>query len=181
MKLNYVQCRPYDGYFDVGKPKGDAAVDLRALEVQALDMRGCLPIISKMGVQTGDWGQLDTEYIFGHEDYGHVWELRPHTMHKIYTGVRIHLGDGYEGKICLRSSSGLLGLVMPNAPALIDSHYVGELIVPILNPMSYSIYIAPGSRFAQLSALTFEPTEPILVMELAETERGSKGFGSTGA
>jgi len=181
MKLNYTQCRPYDGYFNVGKPKGDAAVDLRALEIHALDMRGYLPVINKMGVQTGDWQELGADYIPGYGEHGLVWELKPNTMHKIYTGVNIHLGEGYEGKISLRSSSGLLGLVMPNAPGLIDSHYTGELIVPVLNPMPYSIYIAPGGRFAQLSVLTFEPAELILVTELAETERGSKGFGSTGA
>jgi dUTP pyrophosphatase len=68
-----------------------------------------------------------------------------------------------------------------NAPGLVDAGYRGEVRVLLLNTDRDATFeVAPGDRIAQLVVVRHEQPELIEVESLADTARGSGGFGSTG-
>ena len=72
------------------------------------------------------------------------------------------------------------GLVCGNLLGLIDSDYQGPLSISLWNRSESEIVIKPGERVAQLVVIRVNQVELDLVDEFTETERGNKGFGSTG-
>jgi dUTP pyrophosphatase len=97
------------------------------------------------------------------------------------TGLKIAIADGFEGQV--RPRSGLAfrhGLTVTNAPGTIDSDYRGELKVLLINLGSDSITIERGMRIAQLVIAPVVQATVAEVLSLESTERGVKGFGSTG-
>ena len=62
-----------------------------------------------------------------------------------------------------------------------DSDYRGEYIVALHNDTDEIQTITNGERIAQLIVLPYMPVEFEEVDELSDTERGDKGFGSTGS
>ena len=82
----------------------------------------------------------------------------------------------------MRSRSGLAlqGISVLNSPGTIDSDYRGELQVILMNHTDAAFVVQVGDRLAQgvlarAFCATFEEAEI-----LAPSERGAKGFGSTG-
>ncbi|WP_301008514.1 dUTP diphosphatase, partial [Helicobacter japonicus] len=72
------------------------------------------------------------------------------------------------------------GISVLNAPGTIDSDYRGEIKVILINHSNEDFNIHTGDRIAQavvneIIQATFEE-----VQELNESERGEKGFGSSG-
>ena len=61
-----------------------------------------------------------------------------------------------------------------------DSDYRGEYIVALHNDTDEIQTITNGDRIAQLIVMPYMPVEFEEVNELSDTERGDKGFGSTG-
>jgi len=106
--------------------------------------------------------------------------IQPGMMGTVGTGVSVAIPKGYFGMISLRSSIGKRGLLMPNAPGIIDSDYRGEIIIMMLNMTTKTIQFEPGERIAQMILLPYEKMEFIKVDKLPDTERGEGGFGSTG-
>lgn len=100
----------------------------------------------------------------------------------IPTGLRMEIPPGWEAQVRPRSGSALkTGITVLNSPGTIDSDYRGELKVILINLGSEKAGISPGERIAQLviapaARAVFERRE-----ELSPTDRGSGGFGSTGA
>jgi dUTP pyrophosphatase len=100
----------------------------------------------------------------------------------IYTGFLIELERGFEAQV--RPRSGLAvnhGITVTNAPGTIDWDYRGEVIVSLINHSLSAYRIKRGDRIAQL---VIAPVSQALVVEvdlLGETDRGTGGFGSTGA
>ena len=97
------------------------------------------------------------------------------------TGLAIALPDGYEAQI--RSRSGLSlknGIIVLNAPGTVDSDYRGEVCLIIMNCGSEDYIIENGARMAQMVIAKYEKAEIEIVNDLDSTERGDKGFGSTG-
>ncbi len=97
------------------------------------------------------------------------------------TGLKIAIADGFEGQV--RPRSGLAfrhGLTVTNAPGTIDSDYRGELKVLLINLGPDSITIERGMRIAQLVIAPVVQATVAEVLSLESTERGVKGFGSTG-
>lgn len=108
--------------------------------------------------------------------------LQPGQRRAISTGFRIELPIGMECQVRPRSGLALkYGLTLPNAPATIDPDYRGELKVILWNAGDEPVAITRGMRIAQLVFSRFETPRVAEVDELQETERGSNGFGSTGA
>ena len=101
---------------------------------------------------------------------------------KIPTGLFLEIPEGYEAQI--RPRSGLAdkkGISVLNAPGTIDSDYRGELEVILINLGDESFTVKNGDRIAQM---VISPLVRVSVMEaelLSQTERGTGGFGSTGA
>ena len=68
---------------------------------------------------------------------------------------------------------------MPNAPGTIDPGYRGELRVILLNLGREPYTIRAGDRIAQMVVAKYEAVEWV-EEDLAESLRGSGGFGSSG-
>ena len=99
----------------------------------------------------------------------------------VKTGLFLSLPAGYEAQV--RSRSGLSikhGVCVLNSPGTIDSDYRGEVGVILINLSKEPFLIQNGDRIAQLVIAHHEKGEWIEVEELSNTERGNKGFGSTG-
>ena len=107
--------------------------------------------------------------------------LKPLERTLVKTGLFIELPIGYEAQV--RPRSGLAyknGVTVLNSPGTIDADYRGEIGVILVNLSNKDFTIENGERVAQLVIAKHEQAEWILVEELAETERGAGGFGSTG-
>jgi dUTP pyrophosphatase len=99
----------------------------------------------------------------------------------IKTGLYISLPKGFEAQV--RSRSGLsikYGLCVLNSPGTIDADYRGEIGIILINLSQEPFTINNGDRVAQLVIASHEQVQWIKVNELSETNRGDKGFGSTG-
>jgi dUTP pyrophosphatase len=98
----------------------------------------------------------------------------------IPTGIAFALPDGYAGFVQPRS--GLArdhGVTCLNTPGLIDSGYRGEIRVVLLNTGDESFAVEPGTRIAQLVVAPVATVRLVEVEELAVSERGVRGFGSS--
>lgn len=107
--------------------------------------------------------------------------LKPLERTLVKTGLFIELPVGYEAQV--RPRSGLAyknGITVLNSPGTIDADYRGEVGVILVNLSNEPFVIENGERIAQLVIAKHEQAEWELVEELAETERGAGGFGSTG-
>jgi dUTP pyrophosphatase len=99
----------------------------------------------------------------------------------VSTGLFIELPHGFEAQI--RPRSGLAykyGVTVLNSPGTIDADYRGEIKVLLVNLGSEAFEIKDGERIAQMVVAAHEQVQWNPSEELAETGRGSGGFGSTG-
>lgn len=112
---------------------------------------------------------------------GRVWAIPPMGECMIPTGVRVCIPLGYVGLLVARSSLHKKGLILSNGIGVIDSGYTGEIKVPLKNLSAGNANVECGERIAQLIVLPCVLPEFVKVSDLAETERGEGGFGSTGA
>jgi dUTP pyrophosphatase len=108
--------------------------------------------------------------------------LGPNESTIIPSGISIFIEDNNFAAIVIpRSGLGAKkGLVCGNLLGLIDSDYQGPLSISLWNRSESEIVINPGERVAQLVVIRVNQVELDLVDEFTETERGNKGFGSTG-
>lgn len=99
---------------------------------------------------------------------------------KISTGIAIEIPEGYYGQIFDRSSMGVKGLTVFGG--VIDSGYRGEIIVCLYNTADESSWhtVAAGDKIAQMVLLPVPQVQVVEVQELEESDRGEKGFGSSG-
>ena len=100
----------------------------------------------------------------------------------VATGIAIALPDGYAGFVQPRSGLAFKhGVTCLNTPGLIDSGYRGELKVCLINhDPTEPFEVTRGERIAQLVVQAVEHVAFVEVDALDESERGDKGFGSSG-
>ncbi len=98
------------------------------------------------------------------------------------TGIAIALPEGYAGFVQPRSGLAFKhGVTCLNTPGLIDSGYRGELTVCLINQDPTEPFeVTRGERIAQLVVQAVEQVDFREVDALDESERGDKGFGSSG-
>ena len=98
------------------------------------------------------------------------------------TGVAIALPDGYAAFVHPRSGlAARVGLSVVNTPGTIDSGYRGEIRICLINhDLREPITLRRGDRIAQLVVQRVEHAVFREVDELADSQRGSGGYGSTG-
>ena len=110
-------------------------------------------------------------------------DIPPHGRALVPTGLAIAIPDGYAGFVLPRSGMALKrGLSVANTPGLIDAHYRGELKVIAINlDPDQPVRIECGERIAQLVIQAVPAVRLIEVEQLDETDRGTGGFGSSGA
>lgn len=112
----------------------------------------------------------------------HAAVIQPGERVSVSTGISIAIPDGYVGLV--HSRSGLAanhGVIVLNSPGTVDAGYRGEIRVTLLNTDSSRAFeIEPGDRIAQLLFQKVESARFIQVDVLPGTDRGDRGFGSTG-
>ena len=98
----------------------------------------------------------------------------------IPTGLFIELPTGFEAQVRPRSGLAIKnGISVLNSPGTIDADYRGEIGVILVNLSADDFTINNGDRIAQMVIAKHENPTWIEVEELAETQRGTGGFGST--
>ena len=108
--------------------------------------------------------------------------LAPFERALVRTGLAIAIPAGHAGFVQPRSGLALrAGLSFVNTPGLIDSHYRGEikLVAINLDPRT-PVHIERGDKIAQLVIQKVSRVDLVEVATLDSTERGERGFGSTG-
>jgi dUTP pyrophosphatase len=108
--------------------------------------------------------------------------IGPGERWQISTGLAVEIPEGHAGLVLPRSGLALrYGISLVNAPGLIDSGYRGEIGVLLLNnDPAEGFRIEPGDRIAQLVVVPIADLSPVEVEQLADSERGEGGFGSSG-
>lgn len=97
------------------------------------------------------------------------------------TGIALAIPCGFAGLVQARSGLAFKhGLMVVNAPGLIDSGYRGEVRVCLYNSGVDPFAVAVGDRIAQLVIQQVESPEFEVIDDLDSTHRGEGGFGSTG-
>ena len=108
--------------------------------------------------------------------------IKPKDYQIIPTGLIMEIPKGYEGQI--RPRSGLAaknGVTVLNSPGTIDSDYRGEIKIILINLGIIEFLILPGMRVAQMVISPTIQAELNVFTEIkSDTNRGDKGFGSTG-
>lgn len=135
-----------------------------------------------MRVKLDSWGILPTR---AHKDDAgfDLYSPRSATVWAggceiIDTGVHMEIPKGYVGFI--KSKSGLSVRHGIQSEGVIDSGYTGSIIVKLYNHGEYTVEIDRGQKISQIVLLPILTPDLEVVDELAQTERGAGGFGSTG-
>jgi dUTP pyrophosphatase len=98
------------------------------------------------------------------------------------TGIALAVPVGCAGLIYARSGMACKqGLAPANKVGVIDSDYRGEIVVVLHKHGSEPRTVEPGQRIAQLVITPVWTPEYRQVLELSVSDRGAKGFGSTGS
>lgn len=108
--------------------------------------------------------------------------LKAKTSKLIPIGFAMYLEDpGLAALVVPRSGLGSKhGIVLGNLVGLIDSDYQGELMVPAWNRSQEDFEINSGDRIAQMIIVPIVKAKFNIVEEFDKTQRGDKGFGSSG-
>ncbi len=83
-------------------------------------------------------------------------------------------------EIQIRPRSGMTKNGIVAQLGTVDVSYRGEFKVNVFNFNNHPVEIAPFDRIAQIVVCPVYKPEVCSVEELSETERGAKGFGSSG-
>jgi len=112
----------------------------------------------------------------------HDARLEPGARREIGTGVAVAIPPGHAGLVLPRSGlAARHGIALVNAPGLIDAGYRGELRVLLLNTdRDEAFEVRAGDRIAQLVLVAFATVTVTAVEALEPSERGERGFGSSG-
>lgn len=100
------------------------------------------------------------------------------------TGLRVKIPENCELQV--RPKSGLAinkGLTVLNTPGTVDNGYTGEIKVIVFNTNNFEVKIEKGSKVAQgviCPVFYGQFIKVVEVEDIEKTDRGDKGFGSTG-
>lgn len=106
--------------------------------------------------------------------------LYPGQILLVDTGLSIQVPFGYEGQIRPRSGLGTKGITVVNTPGTLDSDFLGNVRIALINVGDKHYDLNVGDRVAQLVIAPVVRAQFVEVEALEETERGENGFGSTG-
>lgn len=100
----------------------------------------------------------------------------------VRTGLAFQVPEGHVMLVYSRSGHGFKsGVRLANCVGVIDSDYRGEVMVKLSMDEAGSLEVNAGDRIAQAMIVPLPAVQIIEVSDLDETERGTGGFGSTGA
>lgn len=101
----------------------------------------------------------------------------PNRVYKACTGIAIEPPAGYFGMIKPRSGLSLKNGLMVGG-GVVDNDFRGE--VAVIFTVESRLTIKRGERIAQLVLLPYLDVAVVEAQELSETQRGEKGYGSSG-
>ena len=104
--------------------------------------------------------------------------LTPGQRHIFMAGFALEIPVGYVGIIKDKSSVSSSGL--HTFGGVFDAGYRGEYNAGLVNLTDHDITIEAGQKIAQLVIIPVVEAEILEVAELADSARGTGGFGSTG-
>lgn len=111
-------------------------------------------------------------------------EIEPGKNVLVGTGIALDMSVGLAGHYAtVLSRSGLANknqIFVLNAPGLIDTGYRGEIKVILQNLGEETYRIEHGERIAQIMFIPNYVVHLQEIEELSESDRGEKGFGSSG-
>lgn len=110
---------------------------------------------------------------------------KSHDVFFFDTGISVQVSAGFYTEVVPRSSIIKTDFLLANSIGVIDPDYRGRIFVPFRylgagNGTEAAEQLL-GQRIAQLLVRQLEPCTVEIVESLEDTERGSGGFGSTGA
>jgi dUTP pyrophosphatase len=107
--------------------------------------------------------------------------LNPGERGLVHTGIQIELPKNTEAQIRPRSGLALKnGITTLNSPGTIDEGYRGEIGVILINHSNEEFKIEQGMKIAQMVIKPVFKVDIIETLELSDSERKEKGFGSSG-
>jgi len=186
MDVKYRQLCDYNDYF-VSKPDGDAAIDLRIVDLDRVSFATSgneYSISGHTGVRIlGEGATMvpQSESTSSVAKGGGKYAFVSGNVYNIRTGMSLEVPAGHVGFLSLRSSFGRSGFIMLNSPGVIDPGFRGEIqaSVALIVPVT-TVFVPRWSRVLQLTIVPCVKANLVQVSELTDTERGQGGFGSTG-
>lgn len=104
--------------------------------------------------------------------------VRSNDWESIDTGVHIQIPQGFVGLIT--SKSGLMTKHGITSRGTIDSGYTGSIRAVLFNHSQKDYIVEKGDKITQLVLVPCIVPPLEMVNKLDKTDRGDKGFGSTG-
>ena len=98
----------------------------------------------------------------------------------VQTNISISVPKGTYGRIAPRSGLALKHSINMGA-GVIDADYTGPIGIIIFNHGNQDFQVQEGDRISQLILKQIANKPVVAVQELTHTQRGDKGFGSTGS
>ena len=109
----------------------------------------------------------------------HPVYIEPWKTALVYTDIKIKLPQDCYGRIAERSGLAL-NLNIHVLGGVMDQEYTGNIKVILQNLSNTSIWFSKGKRIAQLILEKIYTPEVEECVSINKTERGDKGFGSSG-
>lgn len=108
--------------------------------------------------------------------------IRPGDSVAVDTGLSFVIPMGTEIQVRPRSGLALKNkITVLNTPGTVDSSYRGTLKVILINHSQKEFHVTEGMRIAQIVFCPVIQVDKLVeVLEVDETIRNDKGFGSTG-
>ncbi len=145
---------------------------MEPVKIKKLSPDAVIPSYATVGSAGMDVTAISKEY----DDKNDCWVY--------HTGLSFQLPEGYVMLIFPRSSNRKTNYYLANHVGVLDSDYTGELMLMYKYRDNNITPAAPpyqvGDRIGQIIIMPYPKVEFLEVEELAKTERGDGGFGSTG-
>lgn len=107
------------------------------------------------------------------------WTIKPGESMLVPTGLRFEMPPCYYAGIYSRSGLSLKGIIVANAPGIIDPDYEGEVKVILANISQKKIVIVSRIAIAQVMFHKVGSIQVDGFCTVRHMKRGQGGFGST--
>ena len=167
---------------NVYKVNENAELPAYATEGSAcFDVKACFKRGDKL-LAYNNWNKETRVAVKGVGRVADAFQIPPDTRVLVPTGLIFEIPDNHVMKMYIRSGTALKkGLTLANNVGIIDSDYVEETFIMLINSTDSLVVVENGERLAQC---LIEPTMKVDITQATDrpgqkTERDG-GFGSTG-
>lgn len=142
----------------------------------SLEHLDCMPYVG-----SAEAAGMDLRLYLGNKSTDIMTIIPPGKTMRYRTGVKVAIPKGWVGLIAPRSSTGRLKCRLANTLGIIDSDYRDELAMEITNDGTEDVILENFQRIVQMVVVPhYNPHSFVVVQSLSETDRGEKGWGSSG-